>query len=370
VIKFPRIWLVVTLVSVAELLLLGGQWYAKHHHYRPDPGHLVDQAAVDRYLGSQATGAANGVDVVPTGVFIQSLRFENSSEVNVTGYVWQRHRPDRPRETRGFVLPQAVQSGTNVAPEVAYERKDGDLEVTGWYFEASLRQRFNYHDYPLDHKTVRIRLWAKELADGDLLVPSLADYASTADDVVFGIDSSIVLEGWDIEETFFDFKRPEYDTTFGVAKEPTRRGRPELYFNVVIKRRFLNAFITNLIPLLAVAVLLFAVMLTVTGDKDHASKLGFSTSGILASTSALFFVVMLAHIQLRQEIIGDVIVYLETFYFLMYVAILGVAINTLLFTSRSDRRPRWLVWRDNVLSKALFWPVLLTIANVTTWFML
>ena len=31
---------------------------------------------------------------IPTGIFIQSLKFISSSEVNITGYIWQRYSAD------------------------------------------------------------------------------------------------------------------------------------------------------------------------------------------------------------------------------------------------------------------------------------
>ncbi len=117
-------------------------------------------------------------------------------------------------------------------------------------------------------------------------------------------------------------------------------------------------------PLMTVSALLFAVLMTVSADPDKAALLGFNTSEVVAVCSALFFVVMLAHIQLRQQFAGARIVYLEYFYFIVYLAVVGVTVNSYLF---SIGRP-WIVlqYRDNLVPKMLFWPLLLGSGTVVT----
>lgn len=97
-------------------------------------------------------------------------------------------------------------------------------------------------------------------------MPELSAYLSTEPGDVFDLDQAIVLESWDIEECFFSFEEIGYNTTFGLSDEVCPKKIPELYFNIVLKRRFMNAFIINLLPLLTVAALLFAVLMTVTTD--------------------------------------------------------------------------------------------------------
>ena len=83
------------------------------------------------------------------------------------------------------------------------------------------------------------------------------------------------------------------------------------------------------------ATLLFAALLTVTGKPELASTHGFNTSGMLGTCSVLLFVVLLAHIQLREQFAGSSIVYMEYFYFLMYAVLVAVTANTYLFSMRA-----------------------------------
>ena len=77
--------------------------------------------------------------------------------------------------------------------------------LIGWYFEANLRQPFSYKDYPIDHKTVWVKLLPKDFYSNVTLVPSFNSYDSTSLYSIFGISKDIVLTGWEINETFFDY---------------------------------------------------------------------------------------------------------------------------------------------------------------------
>lgn len=337
-------------------------WYRVDAGFAPNPEQLVSDADVQNYLKTWQTerqSGAEGLQLIPTGLFIQSFKFRNSSEVNLTGYLWQRYKKGLHDDIeRGFVFPEAVDSGSDIEPRLEYRHDDGDEEVLGWYFEVTLRQKFDYRHYPLDHKTVWIRLWPKSFERQAVLVPNLASYRSTLPGETFGIDDNIVLGGWEITETYFDYRSNGYDTNFGLASLDRDRPMPELYFNIALERRFINGFVISLIPLLTVAALLFASMIIVTGNSERASVLGFSTSGVTGVASALFFVVLLAHVQLREQFAGSGIVYLEYFYLLMYLVIVGVVVNTYLFTSGLSMFTAPLRYRDNLIAKIMFWPLL------------
>lgn len=358
-------------LSVIFTLLIGLMWYAREQSYHPNPHQLVTPEDIDTYLDAKQVTRKR----IPTGLFIQSFRFNSTTEVNFTGYIWQKYSkniysdvPDS-EIPLGFVLPEAVDSGDNVMPRLVYR---GDLsqnqELIIWYFEATLRQNFDYRHYPFDHKQIWIRMSSGLLDVERILIPDLLDYASTKPGDTFGLDEDIVLGPWVINETFFEYQEQHYDTNFGFGGSP-RDADPELYFNIIVKRQFWNAFIVNLIPLLVVAILLFAILMMITGDGEKAKIFGFSTSNVIGVCSGLFFVVMLAHIQLRREIPSSGILYLESFYLLMYSVILAVGSNSYLFSMKMLPFPlRWLQYRDNLIAKVIYWPLILGASTVITFF--
>lgn len=372
-------WLSIAVSAVLIAALV--QLWSLMNRYEIEPVQLVNKQAVDAYLAEnwQASHQADGalpvpLVKIPTGIFIQSLKFFNSTEVNLTGYLWQRYTDGlndafKPREGEvGFILPEQVQTGSDIDPREAYRIRQGDEEVIGWYFEATLRQPFDYFYYPFDHKTVWVRLWPKNFAGNVVLVPDFQAYQATGVKDVFGIENGIVLGTWERENTFFDFKPTCYDTNFGIDDYIGQQGFPELYYNFVIKRKSSDAFIMYLLPLFLVAALLFSALLTVTAKPDLANVHGFNTSGVLGTCSVLFFVVLLAHTQLREQFAGSGIVYMEYFYFLMYALLVVVAANTYLFSMRAAPQLKFVHYADNLIPKLLYWPtLLLSMIAITTY---
>ena len=78
----------------------------------------------------------------------------------------------------------------------------------------------------------------------------------------------------------------------------------DLSFNVSVKRNLLDAGIGNGIPLLVVVLMLFTMVASSTKDQPESEIAGFPPSRMMRVTSALFFVVLLAHIHLRETIPG------------------------------------------------------------------
>jgi hypothetical protein len=350
-----------SLFCLISLGVITFQWNREVGDYVPHGEQLVDQALVNEVLG--AHGDPEDRIRIPTGVFVQSLAFVSADDVNITGYIWQKYDPTIPESklSRGFVLPERVISGDTVVEE-AYRRESGGVETIGWYFDVTVRQPFDYSRYPLDSHVVWIRLWHKDFDRNVVLVPDFAAYegTSTAKGEEFGLDDTIVPGGWNIDETFFDYRPSNYDTNFGIDDYVGQTDFPELHFSVSVTRTFTDVFIINLVPLIVVAVLLYSVLVTTTGDPKQSERFGFSAASAIGTASALFFVVMLAHIALREQFAGSGLVYLEEFYLTIYAAIVLVSVNVYLF-SKEDL-PRWLRFikaRDNAVIKIAYWPIML-----------
>ena len=266
----------------------------------------------------------------------------------------------------GFVLPEQINTGGDIEPREMYRIRQNNEVVIGWYFEATLKQEFDYSTYPFDDKTVWVKLWAKDFPANVVLVPDFDSYQATGIEDTFGIDPDIVMGAWIREDTYFDYALSSYDTDFGIDNYVGQFGFPELHYNFVIKRNFGDAFIIYVLPLFLVASLLFASLLTVSADDKLASKHDFSTNGFIAASSALFFVVLIGHISLREQFAGSGVVYIEYFYILMYVFLVAATLNTYLFSIQAARWLTLVHYRDNLIPKLAYWPVLLTLLILVT----
>lgn len=340
------------------------------NHFEGDPTQLPDQASVDDYL--QKLGNAPEYRV-KTGIFIKSFSFIGASDVHVSGYIWQHyedgiHDAIKPAEGEvGFILPEATDAANGLIEEVYRMDQDGS-ELIGWYFEQTLRQSFDYTSYPFDHKTVWVRFWPGEFDVDVALIPDFLAYPATGAEDIFGIDPRIVMGTWERENTYFDYRLSDLDTTLGIEENEFKTNQPELHYNFVIKRNFGNAFIVHMVPLIVVTMLLFGAVMTVTRRPELVERHDFSTSSVIGTCSVLFFVILLAHVQLREGFAGSPVIYMESFFFLMYFLLLVVSINTYLFASEAVSSLRFIHYKDNLIPKAAFWPfVLLCMMAITAY---
>ncbi|MGK7888324.1 MAG: hypothetical protein AB4042_03255 [Leptolyngbyaceae cyanobacterium] len=368
-------WAISNTISAFFLVFIGAIWFSTTKIYRHDINQLTNQEAVNEYFAREFPNESR--EILRTGIFIQSLKFNNSSEVNFTGYIWQEFDKEKYAGITddeipvGFVFPEAVESGSNIEPYIAYRKIKGDREVISWYFESTLKQSFDYSRYPFDDKVAWIRIWNNDFTQSVHLVPDFESYASTDARDSFGFDQNIVLGHWILQETFFDYKKHTYNSDFGLGltQGDMEKAYPELYFNIALKRRFLDSFIIHILPLMIIACLIFATLLMLINNLEKQEKLGMDTSGVISVCSGLFFVVLLSQIQIREQFAGSGMVYVEYFYPLMYVALLGVSVNSYLLSAPNDGKSPILNWineGDNIHPKLLFWPLLLGSAALIT----
>ena len=171
-----------------------------------------------------------------------------------------------------------------------------------------------------------------------------------------GLEKDLFLPGWTFQQSYFDYKYNTFNTDFGRVGQQGQEVVPELYFNIVARRNFLGPFISNLIPIIVVAFMLFGLLMIGSKHSEKSGWLNFNAQDILASCAALVFVVILAHIDLRGTLAAEGILYLEYFYFVMYIATLLVTINAILFSW--DANIRLIQYQDNLIPKLMFWPVI------------
>ncbi|PUB17392.1 hypothetical protein [Yoonia sediminilitoris] len=371
-IKKNSLVLAAFILSFAAVWQMGAHWFEQARVLAANTKVVSTQAEVTEYLDGLGSENAARVEV-PTGVFIQSLVFSSSSNVNLTGYIWQKYPVGYPYE-KGIIFPEQIASGDTVMKQeytemVAHE--GAQHELIGWYFDVTVRQSFNYYRYPLDFLTIWLRIWPADF-ENDANIRLVPDFGSYDDPTArkFGLDADLVQGEWNIDQSFFSYRDVAYDTSFGYPPTADDDLYHELYFNLGAERKFINAFVINLVPLFVVALLLFAGIMTISDDKEQSSRFGFSTSGLIGTCSALFFVVMLSHIQVRAQFAGSGLVYIEYFYLVMYGMILLTALNGYLFSLHRRRALAFLHYEDNFIAKVSFWPVLLWAMLLITWAML
>lgn len=239
--------------------------------------------------------------------------------------------------------------------DITIEKFYRDENTVGWYFKVVLRQQFDYSNYPFDRIYVRIRLCSDDFHQNTVLTPDLGSYAVIHPEIKPGLEREFVIEGWEVQDSFFSYRNNSYNTNFGIENY-AHSVSSELYFNVGIRRIFMGIFMSDLITLVVVTLLLFAVLMISTKRKQGIASYGFSSSSVLRYCAALFFVVIISHVSLREKLTSSEVIYLEYFYFVIYFAILIVSINSILVAS--NIKCNLIHHRDNLVVKLLYWPVI------------
>lgn len=226
-------------------------------------------------------------------------------------------------------------------------------EVVGWYVSATVRQEFDYSLYPLDAQQVWLRIWHESFKDNILLTPSLDSYAFSNPKLTPGVQHDFVLPGWDIAESWFSLHDQTFSTNFGDKTIHGIREKPELLYNVSIKRQFLTPFVSRIIPVVLILILMFLMVLISTKSSTNSKWLGFSANDVVRGLAALFFVIGYNHAQLRQSLQSSNIMYFEYFYFVIYVMLLYVAVGTIYIAQSNLITSE----KGHFITKILYWPI-------------
>lgn len=293
---------------------------------------------------------------VPTGVFLQSLEFLSGDNVQVSGYYWQRFGPDIPDDfVRGVVFPEAIRDAYKQTE--AYRYTEGDVETVGWYFETTIREPFDYTYFPFDRQDVWIRLWSRDFTHNVVLVPDFPSYSDLEPLALPGLERDFVYSGWTPRFSGFSMAVQPYTTSFGLGTAEEILLLPELYFNLILDRNFVGPFLEHFIFALAVAIMLFGLLVLTTDDENLKSRFQLTTAGVLAACSGLIFAVILKHNQLRALLGTRGVSYIEIIPILLYLAIAAVVINAILLAS--PVKLRLIHHRNNLWPVLLYWPILL-----------
>jgi hypothetical protein len=317
---------------------------------------MIGKKDLTGYINN-TTSFASGIKKVnliqiPTGLYLETLRFNDANNVIATGYVWQKVKHQVEGEMKaGFSFPDAEESKIN---EI-FRRTLDDGEIVFYNFEATIQQRAeNIVKYPLDQNIVRFRLLPKIFGQQILLVPDLDAYNILNPLSLPGVNKQLILPGWKQVRSNFGFLERSYSTNFGLVGLVNSTGLPELCFDFVISRKFIGPFISSILPVFVVACILFILLMCGTREKDRQLINGFKTTDVLRGAATLLFPIMFAQISLRNSNASDGIMYMEYFYFIIYALILLVVANVLVFTHSNDGIVHH---DDNVMPKMLYWPM-------------
>jgi len=300
----------------------------------------------------------NDKNHIPTGIYLNDITFKSSDDVEIVGYIWQRYSKKLHKElARGFILPQA-----NIIRINEVHRHITDkYETIVWEVRATINQTLNYETYPFDEGTISIEIDHKDFDKNIILIPDFDSYHLIDPFALPGLNTLMNITDWRIISSSFGYLKKYYNTSFGSYdigqfgpyNHINKSHRPEFYFNITIKRYLSNILITQLWPLFVLALFLFVALLTL------------SDFTVFAGYASLFFTAIFSHLSFNEKIKFDKIVYLESFFIILYCIIFLLTIFSLLTLFNPQFKSRF-----HNLANILYWPILLSMINITTiWYL-
>ena len=346
------LWLLAFIFSLLCILEIGLMWYLAMNSSTLDSSRNGDLVVFDRqgvFTVIQHANTSRTALTTPTGLLLQSIEFSDANNVIITGFIWQNTSALRAEEGFPyFIFPDSKETTI----EKTYMSKDKD--IIGWHFKTTLRQQFDYSRYPFAREEVSIRVLSTDPAE-NLFIPDFDSYNSLIPETLPGLGHSFVLDGWKLEKSFFSYRITSYNTDFGM-RDFAHSNVCEFHFNIDIKRNIRASFVSDLLLITIAVVLLFGI-LTITTKDENKKHFGFSSHGVLAYCTTLLFTLIISHTSLRSRISIGSIIYLEYFYWIMYLAIVVVSLNSIAFAS--NRNVPFIDTKDNIYIKILYWPVVL-----------
>ncbi len=299
--------------------------------------------------------------VIPTGIYINEIEFSDSYNVNISATIWQLydHATTEGIERKIYFPQTSPFSEALIVEKEEVKKKSADL-VT-WHVRGTYRLDFDYSTYPFDFRHLDLKINHPNKERNIILAPHLKGYKIVTQSSKPGVNNNAVLPESEVDASYFDYTMETYNANFGLETF-LREETPQLHFNMILKRKFINAFVSNIIPILIVALMLFFLVYG-TSKKDSPRK-GLSSIGVVESSAAFFFVLLLAHIDHRKIVNTPVITYMEFFYFIMYLILALVAFNIVMFTKKDNYL--FFDYQDNFILKISYWPLFLGMCFMIT----
>lgn len=353
-----RIWQFTAITTILLIIGIGVIWYLTltYHSSSSVEGIKISDKAVLRTLMNNYQTVSLKKHLpppifIPTGLYIDAIEFDGASGLLLTGHLWQKYPNDYPKN-----FPKGVQFGKakSVKMEKINTEEVADGEVIQWSFQSALMVDSDYSRYPLEVEHLGIQILPPDPDQNLMLVPDLDAYKLTTPALLPGMDPQVSIPGWKLTESFFLMQEKERNTTFGVGRNFDQSVLPTLYYQIGVKRMFIHAFISNLTPLIVVTIILFAVLML---PKVEIGR-------ILGICVSVFFVVVFSHLNIRKSISGGEIFYLEYFYFVIYLAIIMVPMDSLRRELKIESR--FFEYKDGLIAHAIYWPAIMGIFFIIT----
>ena len=292
---------------------------------------------------------------IPTAIQVDSVEFLTAYNLQVTGMVMQVY----PKE---FTVNDGICFNNSFDTKLL---KISDINSTFyhtviWTFQTKIREDFDYQHYPFNRGTIWLSLSPFNSESNLVFTPNFAYYNGLSDiNANYGVNNNVIIPGWHINGSFFNFISDKSRMLDEIDSYDTIK-LPSLTFNMIINSSISDAIITTIIPPTVIIFILFTLLLTISKYKNKFIE--FKVNGIIGACGGMLFTIVFTHVSLRNKLTSEMM-YIEYIYLIMYIVVLLIPINSLLFATKKSK---FIWYGNNLFFKLLFIPVLTVFVFVMT----
>lgn len=306
---------------------------------------------------------------IPTGIYLYDMYFINAYDISFHGKIWQKI-PDtlnlKLKNKVAFIFPQKLSQGISIRTNFISKTKVKNDWVYLYDFTAVLNLDFYYSKYPLDFRMLNIQLMYPNTYENIILVPDLDGYTKMDPKLKPGINNKMYLPGNRIYSSYFSFANIDFNSNLGDISYKGPSNTPVLEFNVLVKRVLATAIVSDILPIVVISIMMFLLLFTL--HKVNGELIEGSALSVIQAAGGFLFILLMAHIQLRKTLETPELSYIEMFYIIMYFFVSLISTSILLYVKTN--KFKFLEYKNNIIVKVSFWPVLLIAIYITTILML
>ena len=161
-------------------------------------------------------------------------------------------------------------------------------------------------------------------------------------------DPHLRINEWDIQSGFYSLGEANFLQNLNECNGDILV-TPELHHTTIIKRKIFEPLISNFLPIFVIAFIVFIIVL-----KLDSLEIG----GVIGTTVGLFFSLLISHYKLRDDLHVNTVVYIEYYYFLLYITLITFLINK--YFNLSHKSFPIIDYKNNLIAKVIYWPLLLS----------
>ena len=238
---------------------------------------IYDQEELQNFISSSTKDITNSdvkkILYVHVGVQILSLQFTSRNTVDISGFIWQKTPIDRSNNiSYDFFLPG---SAGNAKIEKVFERKRNNFMTILYEFSTKLQYSDTGAQYPFDKSKIELSIWPKEFDQHTIFIPDFMAYDYLDPAMKPGIITKNITGNWEISKSYFSFVPYPLDASLGYLEYMKRHIKPYiLTYNIKVKRNIWPPFISNILPCIIIAILVFMLISFFARNKEKLNDTG------------------------------------------------------------------------------------------------